>query len=127
MCVFTIGCWFGDLQSKNWDSKVWVENVSECDIRTVNCQISFHNLCRKLTVLPFSEEQLKQGNATEAGTSRVTLLDPYRLYAIRGDIILNYSAPIYLHIKRRKFIICALSCFSLCNSLSLQIPTRVRI
>ena len=39
----------------------------------------------------FSEEQLKNGNATEARTSGVTMLDSHRLYAIRCDIILLYA------------------------------------
>ena len=64
---------------------MWVEGISEFDLRAVDCQLRARNLCRKLTELLFSEEELKNGNATEARTSGVSLLDSHRLYAIRGN------------------------------------------
>ena len=61
-----------------------MENINESDLRAVDCQLKVRNLCRKLTELVFFEYELKVGNATEARTSGVNLLDSHRLYAIRG-------------------------------------------
>ena len=72
-----IGCWFGDPQSEKWDLKVWVGDVRKFDLQAVDCQIRVRNLCRKLMELLFSEEELKHGNATEAKTSGVTLLESH--------------------------------------------------
>ena len=57
--VYILGCWFGDPQSESRELKVWVEGASEFDLRAVDCQIRVRNLCRKLTELLFTEEQLK--------------------------------------------------------------------
>jgi hypothetical protein len=64
--------------------KVLVENVTQTELRGVDCQLRVKDLCRKLVELLFSEQELQNGNATEARTAGVKLLDPHRLYAIRG-------------------------------------------
>ncbi len=64
--------------------KVWVPGLSEAALRGVHCQLRCRDLCRKLTELLFISEELKQGNATDALTPGVALLDGNRLYAIRG-------------------------------------------
>lgn len=78
------GCWFGDSKSKNTEEKLWVPGVAESVLRGVDCQLRCKDLCRKLVELLFTEEDLRQGNATEARTAGVSLLDQARLYAIRG-------------------------------------------
>ena len=78
------GCWFGDKQAENPELKVWIQNVSETSLRGVDCQLKSKDLCRKLVELLFDEEELQSGNATEARTAGVALLDANRLYAIRG-------------------------------------------
>ena len=55
-------------------------NITETQLRGVDCQLSSKD---QLVELLFSEE-LQNGNATEARTAGVTLLDPHRLYGIRG-------------------------------------------
>lgn len=96
--LFCIGCWFGDPNTDQYELKVWISSVSEADLRAVDCQLRARDLCRKLTEVLFSEEELKNGNATEARTSGVKLLDSNRLYAIRG-VCTCTSMPnaIFLH------------------------------
>ena len=120
-----VGCWFGDPQSEHRDLKVWIESVSEFDLRAVDCQLRARNLCRKLAELLFSEEELKHGNATEARTSGVTLLDSHKLYAIRGDIKLVLTMCIY--ISNRANLQSVHFPFSFSSSLFLQVPKRGRI
>ena len=72
------GCWFGDYKSESNDVKVWVPGITEGALRGIDCQLRCKDLCRKLV------EELRQGNATEARTAGVSLLDQTRLYAIRG-------------------------------------------
>ena len=90
-CIYTCilhvggaGCWFGEYKSENNDVKVWVPGITEVALRGVDCQLRCKDLCRKLVELVFTEEELRQGNATEARTPGVSLLDQTRLYAIRG-------------------------------------------
>ena len=64
--------------------KVLVESVTEAELRAVDCQLRCRDLCRKLTELLFAEDELATGNATEARTTGVKLLDAHKLYAIRG-------------------------------------------
>jgi hypothetical protein len=78
------GCWFGDPNTNQREWKVFVSKVSEAEFGAVDCQLKCRDLCRKLTELLFTEEELASGNATEARTSGITLLDAHRLYAIRG-------------------------------------------
>lgn len=82
--LYLAGCWFGNPNSRSNECKVWVDGVSEYDLRAVDCQLKAQNLCRKLIELLFAEEELKNGNATETRTSGVSLLDSHKLYAIRG-------------------------------------------
>ena len=64
--------------------KVWVPGITEAALRGVDCQLRYKDLCRKLVELVFTDEELRQGNATEVRTAGVHLLDQTRLYAIRG-------------------------------------------
>ena len=82
------GCWFGNSKSNSKEEKLWVPGVAESAmIRGVDCQLRCKDLCRKLVELVFMEKELRQGNATEARTAGVGLLDQARLYAIRGIYI----------------------------------------
>ena len=81
-CICT-GCWFGDQQGRE-EEKLFVRGVKQSDLRAVDCQLRVKDLCRKLVELPFTEEDLKKGNATEARTAGVSLLNSHKLYAIRG-------------------------------------------
>ena len=82
-----IGCWFGNPRSSEHDLRVWIANVAESDLRPLDCQLRSRDLCRKLTELLFSEEELTQGSATEARTTGVKLLDAHKLYVIRGIVM----------------------------------------
>ena len=77
-----IGCWFGDVNSESRDLKVWVPKITESDLRGVDCQLRVKDLCRKLVELLFSDEECKNGNATEARTPGVTLLDSHRFVIV---------------------------------------------
>ena len=63
---------------------MWIAGIEQKDLRAIDCQLRVKDLCRKLVDLLFTEEELRLGNATEARTSGVTLLDSHKLYAIRG-------------------------------------------
>ena len=69
-------------------------------MRAVDCQLRARNLCRKLTELLFTEEELRVGNATEARTAGVNLLDSHRLYALRGKILCIYADVQYRIIQQ---------------------------
>ena len=81
---YVAGCWFGNQTSKVEEEKVWVGGIQQRELRAVDCQLRVKDLCRKLADLLFTKEKLRQGNATEARTTGVTLLDSYKLYAIQG-------------------------------------------
>ena len=55
----------------------------QSDLRVVDCQLHVKDLCRKLVELLFTEDDLRRGNATEARTAGVQLLEANKLYAIR--------------------------------------------
>lgn len=80
---FAQGCWFGN-PNVNDDARVWVPRVTEAQLRGVDCQLRCRDLCQKLTELLFTYDELRQGNATEARTPGVTMLDANRMYTIRG-------------------------------------------
>ena len=48
----------------------------------MDCQLRVKELCRKLVELLVTEDDLRSGNATEARTAGVKLLDSHKLYAI---------------------------------------------
>ena len=77
---------------------MWIAGIKQKDLKAVDCQLRVTDLCRKLVDLLFNEEELQLGNATEARTSGITLLDSQKLYAIRGlwKYILLYSIMIFL-------------------------------
>ena len=64
---------------------MWVPKITESDPRGVDCQLRVKGLCCKLVELLFSDEECRNGNATEARTLGVTLLDPHWLCAIRSS------------------------------------------
>ena len=70
---------------------MWVRGVTQRDMRGVDCQLRVKDLCRKLVELLFTDDELRTGNATEARTAGVKLMDSHKLYAIRG-----YHAWIYI-------------------------------
>ena len=71
---------------KGREDKVWVKGIKQKDPRAVDCQLRVKDLCRKLVELLFTDDDLRTGNATEARTAGVKLLDSHKLYAIRGKI-----------------------------------------
>ena len=86
---------------------MWVKGVHQKDLRAVDCQLRAKDLCRNLIDLLFTEDDLRVGNATEARTSGVNLLDSHILYAIRGSRII---------------VLCILSFLPLSSALSLPFP-----
>lgn len=82
--------------------KVWVSTVTEAELRAVDCQLRRRNLCRELTELLFTDDELASSNATEAHATGVTLLKVHRLYAIRGtltffSLTLSLSCYVYTY------------------------------
>jgi hypothetical protein len=71
---------------KGREDKVWVKGIKQKDLRAVDCQLRVKDLCRKLVELLFTDDDLRTGNATEARTTGVKLLDSHKVYAIRGKI-----------------------------------------
>ena len=122
--IHWIGCWFGDPHSTQQDLRAWVPDISEADVRAVDCQLRTRDLCRKLTELLYTKEDLAQGNATEARTSGIKLLDPHKLYAIRGK---GKCDQCYIH-YHLIFYRCAHSdlipVYSSSSSLLIQISSR---
>lgn len=70
-----------------------MDGVSASELKRIDCQLKCKDLCRKLTELLFTSDELKSGNATEARTPGIKLLNSNRLYAIRGKLFFLTVMP----------------------------------
>lgn len=61
-----------------------MRGVTQIDLRGVDCLLRVKDLYHKLVVLLFTDNELRTGNATEARTAGIKLVNLNKLYAIRG-------------------------------------------